>query len=152
MRKNIVPLFLDVRYLSSAKHPLTPAEYIIMIISNTKKGGNKMNDAEVKQSILAVREEFGDMLRNIMWPLRECLGLSLITHEDEAERRGKAIALFYKQLIAADIDKTAALQIVQKLFIDPVDVANIFREYMLKNQETARELAINIINSHAAKS
>ncbi len=111
-----------------------------------------MNDAEVRQSIVAVREEFGNMLRDTMWPLYEGLGLSFVSNEDVADKRGKAIGLLYKQLIAADIDKATALQMVQKLFIEPADLAVIVREYMLKNQEIAKEIVIAIINTQAAKS
>ena len=110
-----------------------------------------MNDAEVKQSILFVREELGNMLRDIMWPLHDCLGLSQVINEDEADRRGKAVAALYKQLIAADIDKATALQMVQKLFIEPADLANIVREYMAKNQETAKDIVIALINAQAGK-
>jgi hypothetical protein len=110
-----------------------------------------MNDAEMKQSIFAVREELGNMLRDTMWPLHDILGLSGVINEDEADRKGKAIVAMYKQLIAADIDKATALQMVQKLFIEPADVANIVREYMQKNQEIARDIVIALINAQAAK-
>jgi hypothetical protein len=110
-----------------------------------------MNDAEVKGAIIAVREEIANLMRESMYPLRDCVGLSIINHEDEAERKGKAIARFYKELIAADIDKAAALQMAQKLFIEPADMNNTIREYMLKNQETAREIVLAIINAQSPK-
>lgn len=114
-------------------------------------GENIMNDAEIKQSIIAVREEIANLMREMVWPLRDCVGLSVITNEDEAERRGKAVARFYKELIAADIDKTLALQMAQKLFIDSSEMNNTIREYMAKNEEAAREIVLNIINAQTNK-
>jgi hypothetical protein len=110
-----------------------------------------MNEVEIKQTIAVVKEEIANLMRESMYPLRDCVGLQIITHEDEAERRGKAIARFYKELIAADIDKAAALQMVQKVFIDPVDLNNTIREYMLRNEEVARDIILAIINSQTPK-
>jgi hypothetical protein len=110
-----------------------------------------MNEVEIKQTMAAVKEEIANLMRESMYPLRDCVGLQIIAHEDEAERRGKAITRFYKELITADIDKEMALQMVQKVFIDPVDINNTIREYLLKNEEVARDIILAIINSQTPK-
>jgi hypothetical protein len=110
-----------------------------------------MNDAELRQTITVAREEMGNMLRDVMWPIRETIALSWITHEDEAERRAKAFIRFYKELLAADIDKTTALQMTQNIFAPPADLSSIIREYMLKNQDTVKEVITHIIDVQMGK-
>jgi hypothetical protein len=107
-----------------------------------------MNDAEMKQAIGAVREETGNLVRDMMWPLKELIGITLVNHEDEAERRGKAVARFYKELIAGGIDPAAAIQLTQTEFINPTEIV---RDYLVKDLEVAREIVVAIINSQAPR-
>jgi hypothetical protein len=107
-----------------------------------------MNEAEIKAAIVAVREETGNLIREMMWPLKEFIGITLVNHEDEAERRGKAVARFYKELIAAGIDPAAALQLTQTEFINPTEIV---RDYLLKDLEVTREVVMAVVNSQSPK-
>lgn len=107
-----------------------------------------MNEEEMKTAIGSIREETGSLIHNMMWPLKDFIGITLVSHEDEAERRGKAVARFYKELIAAGIDPAAAIQLTQTEFINPTE---IIREYLVKDLEVAREIVTAIINSQSPK-
>jgi hypothetical protein len=107
-----------------------------------------MNEEEMRAAIGAIREETGNLIHNIMWPLKDFIGITLINHEDEAERRGKAVARFYKELIAAGIDPAAAIQLTQTEFINPTE---IIRDYVVKDLEVARDILMAIASSQVPK-
>jgi hypothetical protein len=102
-----------------------------------------MDEIETKKMLGALREEMTEWLRWVNSPLREVLGLNLVTHEDEAERRAKGVARFYKELVSAEIDKTTALELTKSIYMDP---AVITKEYLLKELEVIKEIALTVIS------
>jgi hypothetical protein len=107
-----------------------------------------MNEVDLKTAVGSIREETGNLIRDMMWPLKDLIGITLINHEDEAERRGKAVARFYKELIAAGIDQPAAIQLVQSEFINPTEIV---RDYLIKDLEVAGEIVKALVNSQLPK-
>ncbi len=105
---------------------------------NEKNERIKKDDVEELREVLKiVREEVPGLLRDISNPLKELLGIAFATTEEEAERRAKAIAKFYKELIEAGIDKDVALDMTRSSFINPADmISRIFTVWMEKRKKT----------------
>ena len=81
-------------------------------------------------------------MRLMVFPLREQYGLSIISNEEEAERKGKAFVKFYSELTAAGIDPKDALQASQGMFAAPGDV---LKEHFAKELDVVCEIALTAI-------
>ncbi len=77
---------------------------------------------ELWNFLVRFREEVAETMRQMVFPLREQYGLSIISNEEEAERKGKALVKFYSELTAAGIDPKDALPVSQIMFATPSDV------------------------------
>ena len=77
---------------------------------------------DLRNVLVVFREEVAETMRQMVFPLREQYGLSIISNEEEAERKGKAFVNFYNVLTSAGIDPKDALQVSQGMFITPSDV------------------------------
>jgi len=87
--------------------------------------GKKVSDVEELREVLrVVREEVPSLLREIVEPLKEILGIAFATTEEEAERRAKAIARFYKELVEAGMDKEKAFMLTNRSFVNPMDLVS----------------------------
>ncbi|KYH40911.1 MAG: hypothetical protein AYL32_008840 [Candidatus Bathyarchaeota archaeon B26-2] len=95
-----------------------------------KRSGSDME--ELREVLKIVREEVPGLLKDITGPLKEILGITFATTEEEAERKAKAIARFYKELVDAGIDKDVALQMTQSSFINPMDLISKLSETWTK--------------------
>ncbi len=94
---------------------------------------------ELRDVLKIVREEIPGLLKDITGPLKELLGIAFTTTEEEAEKKAKAIAKFYKELINAGIDKETALQMTQSNFVNPMDIITKLLESWKEMQKTGKE-------------
>lgn len=95
----------------------------------------KVKEAEeLKEVLKAVREEVPGLLKDIVGPLKELMGTSLT--EEQARERAKAIAAFYKELVAAGMREDVAMELVQSQFISP---AELIRNVMGQATKMKRE-------------
>ncbi len=90
---------------------------------------------ELKEVLKVVREEVPGLLKDIVVPLKELIGIAFTTTEEEAEKKAKAIAKFYKELIAAGIDKETVLQMTQSNFTSPMDVMKELTKVMAEKHK-----------------
>ncbi|MEM3449812.1 MAG: hypothetical protein QXU11_02445 [Thermoproteota archaeon] len=80
-----------------------------------------MEDVEELREVLkTLREEVPGLLKDIVGPLKELMGTSLT--EEQARERAKAIATFYKELIAAGMKEEVAIEMVKNQFISPAEL------------------------------
>ena len=107
-----------------------PKERKIFVVGHAAKGRGDVE--ELREVLKVIREEVPGLLKDITSPLKELLGIAFTTTEEEAERRAKAIAKFYKELINAGIDKDVALEMTKSSFINPMDVVNKLSEVWMK--------------------
>ncbi|MBS7657531.1 MAG: hypothetical protein QW797_04650 [Thermoproteota archaeon] len=75
---------------------------------------------ELREVLKTVREEVPGLLKDIVGPLKEIMGTSLT--EEQARERAKAIAAFYKELIAAGMKEDVALELVKNQFVSPAEL------------------------------
>jgi hypothetical protein len=75
---------------------------------------------ELKEVLKTVREEVPGLLRDIVGPLKELMGTTLT--EEQARERAKAIAAFYKELVAAGMKEDVAMELVRSQFISPAEL------------------------------
>lgn len=81
----------------------------------------EMEDVEELREVLkTVREEVPGLLKDIVGPLKELMGTSLT--EEQARERARAIAVFYKELIAAGMKEDVAIELVKSQFISPAEL------------------------------
>jgi len=73
---------------------------------------------ELREVLSTVRQEVPGLLRDIVDPLKEILGLSMT--EEQARAKAKAIAGFYKELLEAGIEKELAAKMTNDQFITPL--------------------------------
>lgn len=112
----------------------------------------EMEDVEELREILkVVREEIPPLIRGVVEPLREILGISLT--EEQARQRARAIAIMYKELVDAGMPPHDALRIVESQTVDlnvlvRDVIKGIFAEEMAKRRrkeveerEISREIA-----------
>ena len=92
---------------------------------------------EFRDFLKVVRGEVPPMLKEIVGPLRELFGTTFT--EEEARDRAKAIAVFYKELIEAGMDKEIALRMTEKNFIPPLDVISKLIEQMTPHHKKEAE-------------
>lgn len=78
----------------------------------TYVAGKEMEDIEELRAVLSVlKDEVPPLIRGIVGPLRELLGLTLT--EEQARERARAIAAMYKELVDAGMSKEDAMKIVE---------------------------------------
>ncbi len=82
--------------------------------------GESRDVEEFKEFLKVVREEVPTLLRELVEPLKELMGLTL--DEEQAKNRAKAIAAFYKELIDSGIDREAALSLTKEQFVNPLSI------------------------------
>jgi hypothetical protein len=75
---------------------------------------------ELKEVLKTVREEVPGLLKDIVGPLKELMGTTLT--EEQARERAKAIAAFYKELVAAGIKEDVAMELVRNQFVSPAEL------------------------------
>lgn len=81
---------------------------------------------EVKETLRAVREEVPSLLRELVTPLKELLGITF--DEEQAKKKAKAIAVFYKELVDSGIDRDTALILTKEQFTNPLSILQqVFR-------------------------
>lgn len=88
--------------------------------SKTEEKGERKDVEELREVLKTVREEVPGLLKDIVNPLKELMGTSLT--EEQARERAKAIAVFYKELIAAGMKEEVAIELVKNQFISPVEL------------------------------
>ena len=75
---------------------------------------------ELREVLKTVREEVPGLLKDIVGPLKELMGTSLT--EEQARERARAIATFYKELVAAGMKEDVAIELVKNQFISPAEL------------------------------
>ncbi|NHV98989.1 MAG: hypothetical protein HA496_04985 [Thaumarchaeota archaeon] len=75
---------------------------------------------ELREVLKTVREEVPGLLKDIVGPLKELMGTSLT--EEQAKERARAIATFYKELVAAGMKEDVAIELVKNQFISPAEL------------------------------
>jgi len=82
---------------------------------------HKVEDIEELREVLkAVRSEVPGLLKDITGPLKELM--TLAADEKQAKERAKAIAVFYKELIAGGMSEEAAMKMTEQQFASPVSI------------------------------
>ena len=114
-----------------------PEERKIFMVRHAVK--SRKDVEELREVLKVVREEVPGLLKDITSPLKELLGIAFTTTEEEAEKRAKAIAKFYKELINAGIDKDVALEMTKSSFINPMDVISKLSEVWMKKKSKGEE-------------
>ncbi|MGQ9596069.1 MAG: hypothetical protein ACUVUS_01595 [Thermoproteota archaeon] len=81
----------------------------------------ELEDIEELRGVLkTVREEVPGLLKDIVGPLKELMGISMT--EEQARERAKAIATFYKELINAGIKEDVAMELLKNQFVSPMEL------------------------------
>jgi 3-deoxy-D-manno-octulosonic acid (KDO) 8-phosphate synthase len=75
---------------------------------------------ELKEVLKTVREEVPGLLKDIVGPLKELMTTTMT--EEQAKEKAKAIAAFYKELVAAGIKEEDAIDLVKSQFLSPSDI------------------------------
>jgi hypothetical protein len=75
---------------------------------------------ELREVLKTVREEVPGLLKDIVGPLKELMGTSLT--EEQAKERARAIATFYRELVAAGMKEDVAIELVKNQFISPAEL------------------------------
>ncbi|MGB9718413.1 MAG: hypothetical protein ACPL4E_08245 [Thermoproteota archaeon] len=93
-------------------------------LSETEKKREMTHHAEdveeLREVLKTVREEVPGLLKDIVGPLKELMGTSLT--EEQARERARAIATFYKELVAAGMKEDVAIELVKNQFISPAEL------------------------------
>lgn len=99
-----------------------------------KEMGEIEDVRELKEVLKTVREEVPGLLRDIVGPLKELMGTSLT--EEQARERAKAIATFYKELLAAGMKEDVAMDLVKSQFISPAElIRNVLGQISQRREE-----------------
>jgi len=99
-----------------------------------KEVEREMKDVEeLKEVLKTVREEVPGLLRDIVGPLKELMGTTLT--EEQARERAKAIAAFYKELVAAGMKEDVAIELVRGQFISPAELIKSLMSQAHKKRE-----------------
>lgn len=75
---------------------------------------------ELKEVLKTVREEVPGLLKDIVGPLKELMTTTMT--EEQAKEKARAIATFYKELVAAGIKEEDAIELVRSQFLSPSDI------------------------------
>ncbi|MBO3763466.1 MAG: hypothetical protein QXS21_03125 [Thermoproteota archaeon] len=89
---------------------------------------------ELKAVLRTVREEVPGLLKDLVGPLKELMTVTMT--EEQAREKAKAIAAFYKELIAAGMKESDAAELVKSQFLSPSEV---FRNLLTQVQKQKTE-------------
>lgn len=82
---------------------------------------HKVEDIEELREVLkTVRSEVPGLLKDITGPLKELMTMS--ADEKQAKERAKAIATFYKELVAGGLSEEIAMKMTEQQFASPVSI------------------------------
>ncbi len=104
-----------------------------------KKEVESSDVEELRGVLRTVREEIPGLLKDILPLIKELMAFTVT--EEQAKDKAKAIATFYKELIASGIDKEQAQRITQEQFASPMELAKVVlgsraqREIEVKEKE-----------------
>jgi len=112
-----------------------------------KEKRREMEDIEELRAVLkVVREEVPPLIRGIVDPLKEILGITLT--EEQARQRARAIAVMYKELVNAGMLPQDAMRIVETQTVNLTALVRdllqgVFGESMAKRgrREEEREIS-----------
>ena len=112
-----------------------------------KEKRREMEDIEELRAVLkALREEVPPLMRGIVDPLKEILGITLT--EEQARQRARAIAVMYKELVNAGMPPQDAMRIVETQTVNLTALVRdllqgVFGESMAKRgrREEEREIS-----------
>ncbi|MCD6445152.1 hypothetical protein J7L70_09230 [Candidatus Bathyarchaeota archaeon] len=112
-----------------------------------KEKRREMEDIEELRAVLkVVREEVPPLMRGIVDPLKEILGITLT--EEQARQRARAIAVMYKELVNAGMPPQDAMRIVETQTVNLTALVRdllqgVFGESMAKRgrREEEREIS-----------
>ena len=115
-----------------------------------KEKRREMEDIEELRAVLkVVREEVPPLIRGIVDPLKEILGITLT--EEQARQRARAIAVMYKELVNAGMPPQDAMRIVETQTVNLTALVKdllqgVFGESMAKRgrREEEREISREI--------
>jgi len=115
-----------------------------------KEKRREMEDIEELRAVLkVVREEVPPLIRGIVDPLKEILGITLT--EEQARQRARAIAVMYKELVNAGMPPQDAMRIVETQTVNLTALVRdllqgVFGESMAKRgrREEEREISKEI--------
>ncbi|RLI24453.1 hypothetical protein DRO57_06630 [Candidatus Bathyarchaeota archaeon] len=115
-----------------------------------KRRSKDIEDIEELRTVLkVVREEVPPLIRGIVDPLKEILGITLT--EEQARQRARAIAVMYKELVNAGMPPQDAMRIVETQTVNLTALVKdllqgVFGESMAKRgrREEAREISREI--------
>ena len=115
-----------------------------------KRRSKDIEDIEELRTVLkVVREEVPPLIRGIVDPLKEILGITLT--EEQARQRARAIAVMYKELVNAGMPPQDAMRIVETQTVNLTALVRdllqgVFGESMAKRgrREEAREISREI--------
>ena len=115
-----------------------------------KEKRREMEDIEELRAVLkVVREEVPPLIRGIVDPLKEILGITLT--EEQARQRARAIAVMYKELVNAGMPPQDAMRIVETQTVNLTALVRdllqgVFGESMAKRgrREEEREISREI--------
>ena len=110
-----------------------------MVKTRLKVNDVSENNQPLRERFVVVREEPSNMFFQMLNPFRGDLGFSYVFNEDEAVRKAKALARFYKEPTDSGVENGMAWQMTQKVFLLPDD---IITECFLKSLEVAKDVAI----------
>lgn len=106
----------------------------------------EMEDVEELRAVLkVVREEVPPLIRGIVEPLREILGITLT--EEQARQRARAVAVMYRELVDAGMPPQDALKIVESQTVNPAAlvrdlIKGVFGEELLRKRKKEEEKEI----------
>jgi len=115
-----------------------------------KRRSKEIEDIEELRAVLkVVREEVPPLIRGIVDPLKEILGITLT--EEQARQRARAIAVMYKELVNAGMPPQDAMRIVETQTVNLTALVRdllqgVFGESMAKRgrREEEREISREI--------
>ena len=115
-----------------------------------KRRSKEIEDIEELRAVLkVVREEVPPLIRGIVDPLKEILGITLT--EEQARQRARAIAVMYKELVNAGMPPQDAMRIVETQTVNLTALVRdllqgVFGESMAKRgrREEEREISKEI--------
>ncbi|MCW4020064.1 MAG: hypothetical protein NWF14_02390 [Candidatus Bathyarchaeota archaeon] len=106
---------------------------------------------ELREVLQVVRGEVPGLLKDLAGPIKEIMGIAFTTTTKEAEERAKAIAAFYKELVAAGIDKETALEMTKGNFINPVELIKEFSQGFIAQQKVRGDIAQSMFSKTQKK-
>ncbi|MBI2126436.1 MAG: hypothetical protein HYU02_03865 [Thaumarchaeota archaeon] len=91
-------------------------------MSEKPKEGKRLHRVEdieeLRKVLKTVREQVPGLLKDISAPVKELMTITL--YEKQTKERAKAIAAFYKELVAAGMNEETAIKMTEQQFVNPV--------------------------------